>query len=79
MWEEGLAQSGSKCNIEFKMHRGGGQQNWIVVVGTPKNVQVPPQYTFENGIALINFVLSRTFLCTLCTGIGALSHSPRKL
>ncbi len=41
MWEEGVAQGGSKCNIEFKMCKQGGQQNWIVVVGTPQKGSGP--------------------------------------
>ncbi len=54
MWEEGVAQGVSKCIIlNLKCAgREGGQQNWIVVVGTPKKVQC----TFENGIALNNLL-----------------------
>ncbi len=46
MWEEGVAQGVSKCNIEFKIGRKGGggvQQNWIMGVGTlQKSSGYPP-------------------------------------
>ncbi len=53
MWEEGVAQGVSKCIIlNLKCAGMGGQQNWIVVVGTPQKCSGLPQCTFENGIAL---------------------------
>ncbi len=39
MWEDGLAQGGFKCNIEFKMCRYGGQQ-FELEVGTSQKKSV---------------------------------------
>ncbi len=52
MWEEGVPHGGSKCNVEFKMCRGGGGQIfWIAAVSTS------PPGAFENGIALLKLLL----------------------
>ncbi len=41
MREEGVAQGGSKCNIEFKIGACGGSKMWTAVVGTPKKLCPP--------------------------------------
>ncbi len=53
--------------LNLKCTGRGGQQNWIVVVGTPQKSSAP-QYTFENGIAL-SAKTKNISSCSICLSV----------